>query len=619
MSETLTSSAGSSPSDVESAWRPLGRRATPQGAALKEHRFGNESKQAAAFNLGSSGSSALSESGSGEEESFVEGNNEYEARKQSELQPSVRPSIIDVDPVYAASCLPVLTSLNTSSQASFTEPTTPLFHVKSPVLSSRKDSQTWQLQEKELLTSPRFNSSPNGRRSPVNIYSSLSVPGNNQTEDEYDTGFSETSFRTKDLRAASVDFSFHSKMDVTPPLPPSSEEINQRSRAKSFSYSCSYGAVAGNYPWNNNGFGYKPMSMRPPPPQDFNMSMNHMHHRAPPLQPNGIPRNGGNHEVESLAHGVRKLSIDIPNPSQPPSYPPAQHYSQYPPHPQYRRYSGDAYFMPSFPEKTEPPRNMRSYSMECASYGNQRQEVPPMYHSAPLPEPPTMMPPHSAPPASYDWSPRDMESKPSPPLPPDMRTSNCSIIAPFPFTTGPVAYYEIEFKRGRKELFSGKDSYNVGDFVKVEADRGEDIGRVMQKSSDLSNLETSVITHEDPQVSDDSHMATTSKRNDLSVKRVLCLASQKECEMLNDQRREESEVFEVCKSKVRQRLLPMTVIDAEYQFDRHKLTFFFEAERRIDFRELVRDLFAIYKTRIWLQQVIPNGGRRPSNDNFEAH
>lgn len=45
------------------------------------------------------------------------------------------------------------------------------------------------------------------------------------------------------------------------------------------------------------------------------------------------------------------------------------------------------------------------------------------------------------------------------------------------------------------------------------------------------------------------------------------------------QRKEEHEVFEVCKSKVRQRLLPMNVIDAEYQFDRHKLTFFFEADR----------------------------------------
>ena len=47
----------------------------------------------------------------------------------------------------------------------------------------------------------------------------------------------------------------------------------------------------------------------------------------------------------------------------------------------------------------------------------------------------------------------------------------------------------------------------------------------------------------------------------------------------------------------------MNVVDAEYQFDRHKLTFFFEASCRVDFRELVRDLFSIYKTRIWMQQI----------------
>lgn len=47
----------------------------------------------------------------------------------------------------------------------------------------------------------------------------------------------------------------------------------------------------------------------------------------------------------------------------------------------------------------------------------------------------------------------------------------------------------------------------------------------------------------------------------------------------------------------------MAILDAEYQFDRHKLTFFFEAERRIDFRELVSELFSQYKTRIWMQQV----------------
>ena len=67
-------------------------------------------------------------------------------------------------------------------------------------------------------------------------------------------------------------------------------------------------------------------------------------------------------------------------------------------------------------------------------------------------------------------------------------------------------------------------------------------------------------------------------------------------------------MLRICRSKVKQRNLPMTVVDAEYQFDRHKLTFFFEADRRIDFRELVRDLFSVYKTRIWLQQMEGNNG-----------
>jgi hypothetical protein len=47
----------------------------------------------------------------------------------------------------------------------------------------------------------------------------------------------------------------------------------------------------------------------------------------------------------------------------------------------------------------------------------------------------------------------------------------------------------------------------------------------------------------------------------------------------------------------------MTILDAEYQYDRHKLTFYFEADRRIDFRDLVSELFSLYKTRIWMQQV----------------
>jgi hypothetical protein len=47
----------------------------------------------------------------------------------------------------------------------------------------------------------------------------------------------------------------------------------------------------------------------------------------------------------------------------------------------------------------------------------------------------------------------------------------------------------------------------------------------------------------------------------------------------------------------------MIIRDSEFQFDRHKLTLYFEADKRIDFRDLVSDLFALYKTRIWMQQI----------------
>lgn len=61
----------------------------------------------------------------------------------------------------------------------------------------------------------------------------------------------------------------------------------------------------------------------------------------------------------------------------------------------------------------------------------------------------------------------------------------------------------------------------------------------------------------------------------------------------------------VIREQVALRGLSMNILDVEYQFDRHKLIFYFEADRRIDFRELVSELFSLYKTRIWMQQVDP--------------
>ncbi|OQR91485.1 hypothetical protein THRCLA_08976 [Thraustotheca clavata] len=192
-----------------------------------------------------------------------------------------------------------------------------------------------------------------------------------------------------------------------------------------------------------------------------------------------------------------------------------------------------------------------------------------------------------------------------PPLPPTnyyiddnnaFQTSNEKESVMFDTRCQTLWYYEVEFKRYRRNIFLGQPYFAIGDFVKVEADRGFDVGRIVRYGETLERVRSS-LNH----VYGDSMYLD--KRFCMPLKRILRLVSSAELHQLNRKFEEEAIVLEVCREKVRQRSLPMQVIDAEFQFDRHKLTFFFEADRRIDFRELVRDLFGLYKTRIWLQQV----------------
>ena len=146
--------------------------------------------------------------------------------------------------------------------------------------------------------------------------------------------------------------------------------------------------------------------------------------------------------------------------------------------------------------------------------------------------------------------------------------------------------------------------------MKVEADRGEDLGIVVNKLPS-EKFNTSGRTGSRGSVSpggvnDMGVLLAPSMTNLADLKRVVRLATHDEVSLLVAKREEEEELLKICREKVQQRSLPMHVVDAEYQFDRHKLTFFFEAECRIDFRELVRDLFSMYKTRIWMQQLDKN-------------
>lgn len=171
----------------------------------------------------------------------------------------------------------------------------------------------------------------------------------------------------------------------------------------------------------------------------------------------------------------------------------------------------------------------------------------------------------------------------------------------------PKVSYNIKFKRTQRTFALGprlNRDLKIGTYVKVEADRGEDLGIVVGKvPSEKHATGRSSFRGGITEVSSITPPSGTALTGAPDLKRIIRLATHDEVALLTMKREEEDELLKICRAKVRQRGLPMHVVDAEYQFDRHKLTFFFEAEGRVDFRELVRDLFSMYKTRIWMQQL----------------
>ncbi|KAI7850232.1 PSP1 C-terminal conserved region-domain-containing protein [Circinella umbellata] len=144
--------------------------------------------------------------------------------------------------------------------------------------------------------------------------------------------------------------------------------------------------------------------------------------------------------------------------------------------------------------------------------------------------------------------------------------------------------FMVELTHGTKpEVFyinnieEENEMVQMDDLVIVEADRGHDLGKII--SSDMSMDDFS---------------------SDLVVRRLYRLATEAEIATLPSKTHDEAKALLVCQSKIKEKGLPMQVISAEYQWDRRKLTFHFIAEERVDFRELVRELFKLYKTRIWM-------------------
>ncbi|RNF03871.1 putative cell cycle sequence binding phosphoprotein (RBP45) [Trypanosoma conorhini] len=168
----------------------------------------------------------------------------------------------------------------------------------------------------------------------------------------------------------------------------------------------------------------------------------------------------------------------------------------------------------------------------------------------------------------------------------------------------------VEFKRKRVLQFESKEYVPPGSYVMVGGDRGEDIGLVTYTSCETtkpkkSDLSDSGNGSNKPVVLCIGLTGSTLTHNiGLGTGTVLRLVDESNVTQLHTVQVElERRAIDVCSQRVLDRGLPMTIVDAEYQFDKKKLTFFYEAQQRMDFRELVRDLYKTFRARIWMALV----------------
>ncbi|TDF91613.1 PSP1 domain-containing protein [Paenibacillus piri] len=89
----------------------------------------------------------------------------------------------------------------------------------------------------------------------------------------------------------------------------------------------------------------------------------------------------------------------------------------------------------------------------------------------------------------------------------------------------------------------------------------------------------------------------------LPLKKVIRIADQTDAQLVEDNKSAARNAFALCQDKIRDHQLKMKLVDVEYTFDRNKIIFYFTAEGRVDFRELVKDLAGVFRTRIELRQI----------------
>jgi cell fate regulator YaaT (PSP1 superfamily) len=140
----------------------------------------------------------------------------------------------------------------------------------------------------------------------------------------------------------------------------------------------------------------------------------------------------------------------------------------------------------------------------------------------------------------------------------------------------------VRFRTAGKIYYFDPLNFDVkrGDHVIVETARGIEFGTVVG----------------DPKEIEDERVVAP-------LKPVIRVANERDYEQEAANKEKEKEAFKICLEKIKKHNLDMKLIDAEYTFDNNKVLFYFTADGRIDFRELVKDLAAVFKTRIELRQI----------------
>ena len=140
----------------------------------------------------------------------------------------------------------------------------------------------------------------------------------------------------------------------------------------------------------------------------------------------------------------------------------------------------------------------------------------------------------------------------------------------------------VRFKNtGKTYYFSpAGERIPMGEKVIVETARGVECGSVV-----IPNRQV-----------DDAHIVAP-------LKPIIRRATKKDLAQLEENLRKEKEAFQICQEKIAKHKLQMNLVDVEYTFDNNKVLFYFTADGRIDFRELVKDLAGVFRTRIELRQI----------------